>query len=335
MTITKISAAAKRRWVYIWILLVLCILLVAASYTWFSITRRPRVSDMEMYINSPTGLELAGSYDSTEWVQQLDFVDLVDEVSDLKPVTWSTLSQCFYAASYGVDGRMNNTWNKLSDEANANRQNGNGYYTMCTFYARSDEPMRVSLSPAMAVNNDTNGSGTYVIGTADWDAERVIHEDGGTGAQYAIRMGFRITPVDPLTGNASGNSEFYIYEPNSDRHVLQPGEDVPKTGYIQTGSIDGAASLIDEAHIIRQTTTEWTEASPVQRTVVIYIMGEFETPTELFSLQHNGMVRIDLYVWLEGQDIDCTNVLGNKAKIFASVQFKGDPGHSGMEEIPG
>ena len=96
MTITKISAAAKRRGVYIWILLVLCILLVAASYTWFSITRRPRVSDMEMYINSPTGLELAGSYDSTEWVQQLDFVDLVDEVSDLKPVTWSTLSQCFY-----------------------------------------------------------------------------------------------------------------------------------------------------------------------------------------------------------------------------------------------
>ena len=61
MAISKLSAAAKRRGVYIWILLMLCILLVVASYTWFSITSRPRVSDMEMYINAPTGLELAGS----------------------------------------------------------------------------------------------------------------------------------------------------------------------------------------------------------------------------------------------------------------------------------
>ena len=335
MAISKLSAAAKRRGVYIWILLMLCILLVVASYTWFSITSRPRVSDMEMYINAPTGLELAGSYDSTEWVQQLDFVDLVDEVSDLKPVTWSNQSQCFYAASYGFDGRMNGRWDKLSDEQNANRQSGSGYYTMCTFYARSDEPMQVSLAPAMAVNNDINGSGTYVIGTADWNAERVIHEDGGTGAQYAVRMGFRITPVDPATGQATANGTFYIYEPNSDRHVLQSGETSPKIGYIETGSIDGTASLVDEQHLIRQTTTEWTETNPAQRTVVVYKMGDFETPTELFSLQHNGMVRIDLYVWLEGQDIDCTNVLGNRSRIFASVQFKGDLGHGGMEEIPG
>ena len=117
--------------------------------------------------------------------------------------------------------------------------------------------------------------------------------------------------------------------------MLQSGETSPKIGYIETGSIDGTASLVDDQHLIRQTTTEWTEANPVQRTVVVYKMGDFETPTELFSLQHNGMVRIDLYVWLEGQDIDCTNVLGNRSSIFASVQFKGDLGHGGMEEIPG
>ena len=73
----------------------------------------------------------------------------------------------------------------------------------------------------------------------------------------------------------------------------------------------------------------------MQRTVVVYKMGEFITPTELFSISHNGMVRIDLYIWLEGQDVDCTNVLSNRSRIFASVQLKGDPSHGGMEEIPG
>ena len=42
---------------------------------------------------------------------------------------------------------------------------------------------------------------------------------------------------------------------------------------------------------------------------------------------------IEMYVWLEGQDIDCTNVTG-AAQIFANIQFKTDLGeHSGMEII--
>ena len=49
----------RRRAIYLWILLMLSILLVAASYTWFSISRRPRVSDMKLYVNAPVGLELA------------------------------------------------------------------------------------------------------------------------------------------------------------------------------------------------------------------------------------------------------------------------------------
>jgi hypothetical protein len=45
------------------------------------------------------------------------------------------------------------------------------------------------------------------------------------------------------------------------------------------------------------------------------------------------MIRVDLYVWLEGQDIDCTNSIDG-AKILASIQFTGDTGNqSGMQPI--
>ena len=324
----------RRRALYLWLLLVLSILLVAASYTWFSISRRPRVSDMQMYVNTSAGLELAPRYDSPEWFRQLDFNDLVEETSELKPATWSQQKNALMAIDYGLDGRMTDRWSQLSDEQNANKKSSDGYYTMCTVYARSDEPMNVSLSPAVQLSDGSAGAGTYVVGTPEWDGNTVRHEDGGSGAQYAIRVGLRITPVDPATGQATGQAEFFIYEPNCDQHVVQAGQSSAETGYVATKSIDGTDSLIDDAHLIRQTTSTWTEADPVQRTVVMYQLGEFLTDTRLFSLQQNGMVRMDVYLWLEGQDVDCTNVIGDAAKIFASIQLQGDAGHGGLVEIP-
>ncbi len=331
---TSGNGRRRRRVIYLWILLMLSILLVAASYTWFSISRRPRVSDMELYVNAPVGLELAPTYNSEEWVQRLDFNDLVEETSFLKPVTWSQEKSKLMAISYGLDGRMTDQWQELSDEQNANKKSSDGYYTMCTVYARSDEPMNVSLSPAVQLSDGASGAGTYVVGTPEWDGNSVRHEDGGSGAQYALRVGLRITPVDPATGQATGQPEFFIYEPNCDQHVVQAGQSAAETGYIPTKSIDGTDGLIDEAHLIRQTTSQWRDADPVQRTVVVYQMGEFLTGTRLFSLQQNGMVRMDIYLWLEGQDVDCTNVIGSAAKVFASIQLKGDAGHGGLVEIP-
>lgn len=331
----KISGRQKRRAVYIWMLLMLSVLLVAASYTWFSLSRRPRVSDMDLYVNAPVGLELAPTYNSEEWVQQLDFNALVEETSVLKPVTWSQEKGKLMAIAYGLDGRMTDQWEELSDEENANNKNSDGYYTMCTVYIRSDEPMNVSLSPAVQLSDGASGAGTYVVGTPEWDGNGVQHEDGGSGAQYAIRVGLRIAPVDSDTGQTTGEPEFFIYEPNCDQHIAQAGQSTAETGYVTTESIDGEGkSYIDDEHLIRQTTSQWRDADPAQRTVVVYQMGEFLTDTKLFSLQQNGMVRMDIYLWLEGQDVDCTNVIGSAAKIFASIQLKGDAGHGGLVEIP-
>ena len=45
------------------------------------------------------------------------------------------------------------------------------------------------------------------------------------------------------------------------------------------------------------------------------------------------MVRIELYVWLEGQDVDCTNRI-SQAQILASIQFATETsGQSGLKPI--
>lgn len=321
----------RNKWVlllYPYLLVILFALLTVASYTWFSLSQTPRVSDLYMFVNADSGLELSLTPDAEEWELQLDFRDMVDVTAPLRPVTWSDLNQRFYAAGYGVDGRMTGQWEPLNDQRNANKITLDGYYIKASFYARSGLDVTVSLSPAVEVSEGTQGSGTYLIGYPQWNSEEIVHYNGGKGGECAVRIGFRVTPVD-TTGTPTGEpSQFIIYEPNSDLHI----GDV--MGYIPTPSLDGTEHLVDPSRMILQTASTWTEADPVQRGVVIRDLGEFTTDTTLFALQSGDMVQVDMYVWLEGQDADCTNQI-TRAQVLASVQFStNDHEQSGMVPIP-
>ena len=315
----KRKSKIPRAWrviVYFYMIVILLSLLTVASYTWFSLSRSPRVSDIYMFINSVTGLEISTDPLAEEWQLQLDFREMVDETAPLRPVTWSNQRKQFYAASYGVDGRLMNydQWQPLNDERNANKDNADGYYIKATFYARTGQTVDVSLSPAVEVSEGVDGSGTYLVGTPLWDSQAILHNNGGHGAETAVRVGIQITRVDEYGEPLGEESEFFIYEPNCDAHIN--GE----TGYVPTPSIDNTPTLIDEAHLIRQSFSRWADAYPVQRNVVVYSMGQFLDPPDLFQLEVGQMVRIDLYVWLEGQDVDCTNMI-NGAQILASIQM--------------
>lgn len=318
--------------IYVYMLLILMSLLTVASYTWFTLTKTPRVSDLYMFVNAPKGLELSADPEAEDedWLLQLDFRDLVDETTPLRPVTWSNVKQQFFAAAYGFDGRLQPTvnWEPLTDERHANKDNLDGYYIKVTFYARTDQAVEVSLSPAVEVDEGIDGSGTYLIGTPIWEEQEILHSNGGQGAECAVRIGFRITRLnEEHEPDEEQESVFLIYEPNSDLHINGPA------GYIPTPSIDNTPHLVDEEFIIRQSASTWTEAYPVERGVVIHELGEFEEEPKLFTMAVDEMVKIDLYIWLEGQDVDCTNRI-EQAQILASIQFAAKPdGQSGLVPI--
>ncbi len=373
--------SGKKVFVYWIVILLLLALLVTATYTWFALNRTPRVSNIGLNVNAPTGMLLSTQPYGAEWVQRLDYADLVGENAPLRPVTWSNADQCFYAAMYGADGRRSGGFLPLDDENNANRDDVYGYYIKATFYATSDTGVGVSLTHPVQLEDGFSGSGTYLIGTPVWDEENILHSDGGRGAQNAMRVGFRITPLDETGAELTGEQLFYIWEPNCDTHLvggteLTPEEDeeagetpeaqaeeedepltdedgdgvldgglyVPETTpdypwypdeYIPTPSIDGTEGLIDEEWLICQTTTYWSEADPVQRDLYYQTMGEFTTQTQLFKLNAEQIVRIDLYLWLEGQDVDCDNRIGQEAQVMANIQFDADyGGQSGLVPIP-
>lgn len=319
----------KKIFLSFYMLLILFTLVTVASYTWFTISRTPQVSDMNLYVNSASRLELSLDPLAEEWLLQLDLQDAMPASTPLRPITWVDEEQRFYAAAYGMDGRRLDfsRWEPLTDSRNANKDTIEGYYIKLTLFARATQGVNVSLTPAIEVDQGINGSGTYLIGTPIWNAEDIAHENGGVGAETAVRIGIRITPVDNQGKPNGQNSTFYIYEPNCDGHIDGT------QGYIPTKSVTGAPGLVEEKFLIRQSMSTWEESNPVEHGVVIKNLGEFQDDTKLFTLKTGEMVMIDLYIWLEGQDYDCTNQICD-AQILASIQFESDPtGQSGLQPI--
>lgn len=324
------SRRRKRALIYFYILLVLLLLCTAATYTWFSLSRAPLVSDLALYVNAPTGLELSPDPMAKEWTLQLDFSQLVSQSAPLRPITWANRENRFYSVSYGLDGRVADVNEPLNDDRHANKDNADGYYIKGTFYARTGQDTTVSLASAIEVEEGVSGSGTYVIGTPIWNPSELRHENGGNGAELAIRIGILVEKTD-MQGNLKDQpAEFYIYEPNADRHI--DGDE--ETKYVPTASFHGDATLVPEDNLIVQTMNSWTETSPVQRDVVVRDLGDFTTETDLFSIHTNELARISVYVWLEGQDIDCINAIGYSAELQANIQFATtNDNQSGMQPI--
>lgn len=311
-----------------WMLMVLMTLFVTASYTWFSISRTPKVSEMAISVAAQSGMELAETIDAEEWTQHLNLAESIGETAPLKPVTWVNSLQKFYAADIGTDGRIVGITRELSDEYNANQNNVNGFYLKHTLYARTGTNVAVSLVPAMTSSDGVEGSGTYVIGTPEWDSQAVIHNNGGNGAEYTLRVGIKITKLDAEKNELVDSVQFYIYEPNVDGHV--DGTE----GSIETKSIDGSEPLVEEKYMIRQTKSTWTEVDPVQHGIVMQELGEFESDTHLFDLEKNTYAKIELYFWMEGQDVDCNYMIGQDAHLMANIQFYAEAlDDSGLEEF--
>lgn len=308
----------------LYVVLILAMLLTTASYSWFTLSRTPTVSDMGLFISNVEGLELSTDPNAPdhEWRETLDFSELVYNEAPLRPATWSEANQSFYAAKYGYDGRVVDVSQKLTDEANSTQGGTDVYYVKITFYARTGQEVKVGLTAPSTKADGTQGFGTFLYGKPIWNPATVSHENAGGGADEAIRIGFRVTITQP--DGTKREPKFIVYEPSC-------GVVDPKTGagYMPTTSMDGTENIVPADRLIRQTNSTWKEADPVLRDTVSADLGEFLDPTTLFSLRPDEIAQIDLYIWLEGMDYDCNNEIGDGAQLQANIQFSAEPGNQG------
>ncbi len=313
--------------IYGYMILILLILATGSAYAWLLLTETPRVSNLSVYVNSFSGMQISISPEEDAWSQQLTYEELFPDTYELRPATYSARDGAFYGANYSLTGKLRDEWDPLNDNDNANNTTDENYYCVASFYARTDTRVQVSLAPAVTLQDDLAISGTYLMGRPEWNADEIRHDNGGHGAEYAIRIAINVIRLDGQL-SPTGEEELYIYEPNATYHADG------SYGYVPTPGIDGTPSLIDEDRIIKQNTSRWGEKDPPEHDALLYHAGSFTGDTKLFTMEEGEVVLLRLTVWLEGRDVDCTNAIAD-ASLFANIQFEAETiGGGGLVPIP-
>lgn len=327
-----------------YVTVVLLVLLSAASYAWLTISDSPMVSDLAISVVTDNAMEIAPDVQGTpgEWGTILDLSDYSALTAPLKPATFRASEGAFYAPGYGADGRIANAVRLtnpndtlLSAADAAEDAADNGYLYTASFWLRS--PSRdtdVFLSPPVTREQDTLGGGTFVVGEPVWNENTFRHDENGNGAEKAVRMAFRVeVPVfdsntqkldengKPLKSQQTGTEiRWVLYEPNTDESEVTYGMD--------GGELQGDWTLV------RQQASSWQETDPILADKVLYTPGDFfENEIPMLTLTRGVPTRVTLYLWLEGQDRDCSNII-SAGSIFANLQFAPSTDNHNMDLRP-
>lgn len=323
------------------------VLLTASSYAWLTISNRPAVSDLALTIATEYHLELAPDIGGQpgEYGSLLDFTKESEGKSALRPVTYDAERDSFLAPSYGDDGRVARLTPLSENYMDRFIREGDKEATSCIYISdfwirAANANCDVLLTPAIDREDGQLGSGTFLVGEPVWDEKTFTHTDAGNGAQYAVRIGLRVDEETDEEGNVISAPAFFIYEPNADggngRLLTQDPEEIILR---DTYGISGLP-LQGENRLLQQYCTTWEEETPILKDSVHYHLGDFvgqdydadgnqilqgKTSDEVvffLNLKPSQERHVRLYIWLEGQDIDCTNEI-SRGRLLANLQFTG------------
>ena len=184
-----------------------------------------------------------------------------------------------------------------------------------TFWAKSDgNTASITLTDPKERSDGQMGGGTYAVGRPVWSDTEGKHIDGGYWSETTLRMAFECIPMN-YDYEQTGETTWAFYEPNADVHPDG------STGYIETYNVEGGPLVPEGANHIIQNASTWEETSPALQDTVLYHPGAFTQNKELFQIS-SGLMKIRLYIWMEGQDVDC--IARNVARavlVDGNIQF--------------
>ena len=331
------------------VLLVLAaIAAVSATYAWLGVSRVPFISDVDVSVMVESSLLLAPDEGGKpgEWDTVLDASALLSDFDGLFPVTYTPNASGaapFSKLKYDETGRADNvvpveatdvnvkktTDEKNSPAARAAAGEPTGQLIAIDFWMKCEgASAKVRLCEARERTDGQMGAGTYVVGAPVWNDRTVSHDNGGHGSECTIRLGFDYVETDAEGTEVKKDAQrgFLMYEPNANIHGKQayengPGKVVVESQYEETKNVNGDP-LIDRSRLIIQNASQWNEQTPVLQGAVVYKAGSFVQNPALFRLDGTNMMKIRLYIWMEGMDADCIAAnVADEVSVVANLQF--------------
>lgn len=303
----------------LWLLILLfltSIMLGTSSYAWFTSNRIVSIDSLNVHVQAQGGIEI--SVDGSNWKTIVTQDDLENAIStysgsinqlpaQLEPVsTGGVVSNGFLDMYYGITS--NDAFGNYilsatkSYETLGNGADSDGKFMAFDLFFKVDNESVVYLTPESTVSylgNRNDGSKNSI---------RFAFLDEGT-----VATGASISAIQSLRGGTS--ADLYIWEPNSDTHSatgISNANDVYGITVSASGSAPVPYSGIispfkDDLNITLKDAVS-SKYSTYFRTVDVdyYTSSNFNSNKEVWTFKA-GITKMRIYIWIEGQDVDCEN----------------------------
>lgn len=300
-------------------LLITMVALTTASYAWFSVNSAVQLAGLDVNVAAAEGIQV--STDASTWKASLTTTDIANGYSGhtnqlptlLAPVsTVGSQAEGTFAMFGGT--LVEGTTTTLNASSRTDTAGAAGDYIAFDLFIKATSSTPIYLDAVSDIAYETTGAGSSV------------------GLEFSSRVAFFNQGTDatstPATARAlaTGTSASQvIWEPHALEHTavaLGNGASVlVKTAYYGLKATGTGLTTTDFAgdstHYGAVTTiTPDTDTVPFEQIAgnVIFTAGA-------------GITKIRIYIWIEGQDVDCENnaSLGfaqdNLSKIVANIKF--------------
>lgn len=291
------------------------IFLGTATYAWFTANKTVSVNPIDVNVAAKSGLQI--SADGQNWKSILTTTDITGAKGNYTAAKNQLPAMLEPVSSAGVmdaGGTMNmylgevtsndtGDW-VLSSTKQTDANGANGSYVAYDIFLRTESEAPIYL---------TTNSGVSFKGAAD------------TGIKNATRVAFVVlgnTTSDDTIPNIQGlnngvGSAVTIWEPNADSHTsfgVANARDTYGIDDITAGTgndpvpYDGIKAEFNSDANITLGNANATQAKDKFQTVTPKIKTDdgFAEYQQLITLS-KGITKVRIYMWIEGQDVDCEN----------------------------
>lgn len=323
----------KNRLFYLLLLLFVTVIsLSVSSYAWFTSNRLVKVDLLNVSVKAQGGIEI--SVDGSNWKSSVSADDItkarenypnsvnqipsvLEPVSSVMDIDNGKVKLFYGVASNNSDGDyILDTTRSIEEESFGN--DSNGKFVTFDLFLKVNKDTDLYLTPE---SNVTYGG------------------DTSFGIENAVRFAFvlegstftggSLDVIQNLTTNDRNN--VYVWEPNYDVHTPNGVNNARDVYGINIGTTsdsllyDGVAKEFDKDKNITTTKANSRYYPEYFSTVKVdyYTISGFNNNVKMFNIK-NGISKIRVYMWIEGQDVDCENnaSIGN---VALSLQFSSNP----------
>lgn len=294
-------------------LIVSAIVLTSSTFAWFSMSKEAKVESMDLTVSSPAGIQISAN--ASAWTASLTLDELFNAKStsrykaydgntnlmpvDLIPVSTgfrnynsSTGNADFYKLTLNDAGRATSeTVNQISTNANN-----------CGF---------VAFDLFFKVAEDT----TVYYGTSEFT------DNSNSDILTALRVGFQpmgnttsTEAADAIALKTSSAINTIIYEVDSQNRSADSLANGNTTGTVTTNYVysSGVAGNVNSNFVLSGATGTGSYTGKLR-------LDTASATDKSFSLKA-GVSKMRIYIWVEGQDIDCRNSVAG-AVLSAALKF--------------